>query len=87
MDARLVALETILPTLATKSDVQGAVNDLTKWMVGTAVALAAAAIVVMTFVLNNAVPKALPAAPAAQAPIVIQLPPQAAVPPAPAASR
>jgi hypothetical protein len=55
---------------ATKADLAELASSLIKWMVGTAVGLGVAAITVMTFVLNNAVPKA----PAASAPIVITVP-------------
>lgn len=51
--------------------------EIIKWMVGLTLALGAAAVTIMTFVLNNAVPK-IPAA--TPAPIVIQVP---AAPPAP----
>lgn len=84
MNERLATLEArfdaVLPTLATKADLQGAVNDLVKWIVVTAVGLGVAGITVMTFVLNNAVPKA--PAPVAQAPIIITVPaaPQLAPP-------
>ena len=65
---------------ATKHDVSQAVSDLTRWIIGTALACMAAFITVITFVLNNAAPKA-PTTPAAQpAPIIIQIP----APPAPA---
>lgn len=90
MEARIKALEDAvkdLPTkadlnevrLSVKSDVLAAENGIIKWMVGTAVALGAAAITVMTFVLNNAAPKSAPApvaqpAPAQQAPIIITVP-------------
>jgi hypothetical protein len=63
----------------TKADLHESVNSLIKWIVGTAVALGAAAITIMTFVLNNAAPK--PAS--AQQPIVIYAQP-APVAPAPA---
>jgi len=45
--------------------------DIVKWIIGTAIAMGATGIVVITFVLNNAVPKG---APAATPPIVIQSP-------------
>ena len=64
--------------LSLKSDLLAAENGIIKWMVITAVGLGAAAITVMTFVLNNAVPKAPPAIaqPAAnQQPIIINVPP------------
>lgn len=91
---RLTKIETRLDQTATKSDIgdirvdmhKGFV-DMTKWVVGTAIGMGAAGIVVMTFVLNNAVPKAptgspLPTQPQ---PIVIyaQPGPSAAAPSAP----
>lgn len=69
---RLARIETRLEQTATKADLAAAMSDMIKWMVGTAIVLGATAITVITFVLNNASPKA----PAAQpVPIVIQLPP------------
>jgi hypothetical protein len=44
-----------------------------KWIIGMATGMGLTAITVMTFVLNNAVPKAAPSPP--PQPIVIQLPP------------
>lgn len=79
---RLMKIETRLDATATKADLHEGFNGMIKWVVGTAVVLGATAITVMTFVLNNAVPKA----PAAQpAPIVIQVPSQA--PPSQPASK
>lgn len=98
MDSRVKALENLIPTLATKndltevrSDFQKGVNDLIKWIVGTAFVGMAMFVTIMAFVLNNAVPKA-PTAPAptpvtiqasqpapAPVPIIIQMP----VPPPP----
>lgn len=75
MEARVAKLEAIIPTLATKADVEKASHDVTKWVVGTMVAGVGLFIVVMTFVLNNAVPKAAPAT--QPSPIVIQVPSQA----------
>lgn len=71
---RLAALEarfdTVLPTLATKVDiaelkaeVHKGSSEQIRWIIGTAVAGLAVFITVMTFVLNNAVPRA-PAQPA-----------------------
>lgn len=77
MEARLRSIETILPTLATKvemaelrADVQKGFADQTKWIIGTGFAGIAVFITVMTFVLNNAVPKA-PTTPVAQPPAII----------------
>lgn len=90
MDARIAKLEAAIPTLATKegladlrADFHKGVNDLIKWVVGTAFVGIALFITIMTFVLNNAVPKAVPAPAQAPAPIVIQVP--AAPAPAPPA--
>ena len=63
-------LETILPTLATKADLAEGFADVVKWIIGAAIGLGVAGITVMTFVLNNAVPK-VPAT--VTQPIVIQL--------------
>ncbi len=52
-----------------ENDMLRAMAGLVKWIVGTAIALGVAGITVMSFVLNNAVPKAAPAPP----PIVINL--------------
>ena len=69
---RLTRIETKLDTFATKADLQEMSSSMIKWMVGTAVGLGVAAITVMTFVLNNAAPKATTAAP--QPPIIINVP-------------
>lgn len=81
IDARVTHIEAILPTLATKADVQelraemhDMRADLIKWIVGTAIGLGVAGITVMTFVLNNAIPKQPQAQPA---PIIINVPGQA----------
>lgn len=42
----------------TKADLQNQLTSLVKWIVGTAIGLGVAAVTVMTFVLNNATPKA-----------------------------
>lgn len=94
MNERLAALEArfdaVLPTLATKTDISDvrteihkSTSEVVRWVVGTAIGGIAVFVTVMTFVLNNAVPK--PPAPAAQAPIIINVP--AAPPPAVAGSR
>ena len=88
---RIATLEAIVPTLATKADLFSEIGALrsdmnkgfaeqTKWIIGTAVALGAAGITVMTFVLNNAVPKAPPA------PTVMVLPTAPLPSPAPPAA-
>lgn len=94
MEARVSVLEakweSVIPTLATKSDIAGTKSELselradmhkgfadqTKWIIGTAVAGMAVFITVMTFVLNNAVPKA--SSPPQQPPIIINVPTQQA---------
>jgi len=83
MEARVAVLEAVVPTLATKADVKAeiadvrsdihkAVSELTRWIVGTTIAGIAVFVTLMTFVLNNAVPKQPPASTAA--PIIITLP-------------
>lgn len=74
---RLVKIEARLDQTATKSDLHEASSSQIKWMVGTAVGLGASAIVVMTFVLNNATPKAAPTAPI---PVIIDAQPAAVAP-------
>lgn len=92
MEARLSKLEAIIPTLATKADMEGlradfhkGTNELIKWVVGTSFVGIALFITIMTFVLNNAVPKTPPASATQAAPIIIQVPApvQAAPPPSP----
>lgn len=83
---RLVKIEARLEQTATKSDLTEAINNQIKWMVGTAVVLGGLGITLMTFVLNNAIPK--PAAVPAQLPQPIVVYPQpvpAITTPAPAA--
>lgn len=74
---RLVHIETRVEQTATKADLADNKSEMIKWIVGTAVAMSAAAITVMTFVLNNATPKAPAASPQ---PIVIYAPAPAAQP-------
>lgn len=77
--------ETVIPTLATKVDIgdvrseissvraeiHKSTSDIVKWIVGTALAMFALGLTIMTFVLNNATPKAqTPQA----APIIIAVP-------------
>ncbi|MEX5405092.1 hypothetical protein VPH47_12620 [Stenotrophomonas sp. WED208] len=87
MEKRISELEAVIPTLATKldlaelrSEMHKGFNEQIKWIVGTGLAGIVFFTTIMTFVLNNAVPKA-PAAPP-QAPVTIQAP-QAAPPPPP----
>ncbi|WP_432377583.1 hypothetical protein [Duganella sp. P38] len=71
---RLARIESRLDQMATKADlaekvgelkteIQRSVNEMIRWMVGTAIGLGVAAITVITFVLNNATPKAPPPPP------------------------
>lgn len=82
IDVRLGKIEARLEVTATKADIQESANAMIKWIVATAAVLGAAAITVITFVLNNATPKPLPAA---SAPIVITVPAQSGAPTAPKA--
>lgn len=87
IDVRLTRIESRLDSvekhMATKADLHEMSSSMIKWMVGTAVGLGAAAITVMTFVLNNAAPKVPPAAP--QPPIIINVPAAPVAPPVPPA--
>lgn len=73
---RLARIETKLDAVATKGEIHDLKAELIKWVVATAVGLGVAAITVMTFVLNNAVPKT--AAAVQPAPIIINIPQSAA---------
>ena len=91
MEARFVALETILPTLATKTAMADVRGDLHKmdasikaWMVATIIGLFLGFSGLVFTAFTGLKP---PAQAAAQAPIVIQVPAQAAAPPALSASR
>ena len=72
---RLAKIEARLERMATKADLVELSATLVKWIVGMAVGMSVAAVTVMTFVLNNAVPKVAPVPPAPPAPIIIQMPP------------
>jgi uncharacterized membrane protein len=61
--------------VALKVEMHKGFAEMIKWMVGTAIVLGATGITVMTFVLNYASPRAIPAA---SAPVIIQLPAQPA---------
>jgi hypothetical protein len=77
METRIAKLEELmadararLDQCATKADVEAlraemhkGFADMIKWIVGTAIVLGGTGIVVITFVLNNAVPKAPPPTP------------------------
>lgn len=56
----------------TKHDLAEAMSAQVKWIVGTAIVLGGLALTIMTFVLNNAIPKA-PTTPPAQLVIPLQL--------------
>lgn len=89
MEPRIAALEarldTLVPTLATKGDLaelktemHKGFAEMIKWIVGSALAGIAVFITVMTFVLNNAVPKTPVVQTAQPAPIIINVPAAAA---------
>lgn len=79
---RLTRIETRLEQTVTKGDLSESMHNMVKWIVGTAAGLGVASITVMTFVLNNAAPKAPVAA--TPAPIIINVPaPQTVTTPAP----
>ena len=81
---RFAAIEARMEQFATKADLaaleakmQKGFADVIKWMVGLAIVLSATSVTVITFVLNNATPRA--ALPAPQPPVVIytqQAPPK-----------
>jgi hypothetical protein len=87
IEGRLVSLETRMESgfnelrAEFRAEMHKNTAELVKWIVGTSLAMSAVALTVMTFVLNNAVPKApsYPPPQPAPAPIVIQMP----APPAP----
>ena len=70
---RLAKIEARLEQMATKADLSELSATLVKWIVGMAFGVSVTGFTVMTFVLNNAAPKAAPAPP--PAPIIIQMPP------------
>lgn len=76
---RLAKIETRLDHMPTKSDLSDAMTGQLKWIVGTAIVLGAAAITVMTFVLNNAIPTQSTQAPT----VIVNVPPDAAAPDSP----
>jgi len=73
MDGRLHSIEEKLDTKFAQfeSNIHKGTAETIKWVVGTAIAMGAIGITIMTFVLNNAIPKAPSAQPA---PIIIQVP-------------
>jgi hypothetical protein len=78
IDVRLTKIETRLEATATKADVQDTANATIKWVIGTGAVMFSMAIVIITFVLNNATPK--PGPTSAPAPIVIYAQPTAPAP-------
>lgn len=72
INERFARIETRLDQFATKADLAEFKNQFIMWIVGTAIAMATAGITVMTFVLNNATPKA--PSPVPQPPIIIHVP-------------
>jgi hypothetical protein len=95
MEHRMTALETridtILPTLATKADVESiktdihkAIGETHKWMIGTIIGLFVGFGGLFLAMSNALKPQSSAPAPAAQQPIVItipaQLPPQNSIP-------
>ena len=83
MDARLTKLETrldtLLPMLATKTDVAESKSDIIKWLAGLLFAATAMTITVLSLVINATKAQA----PVAQ-PIIVNVPPQVVTAPAPA---
>lgn len=83
MDGKFAGVDAKFAELRT--DMHKGFGDMIKWIVGTVVGVAAVTISIMTFMLNNAVPKSA-ATPAAQpAPIIVyaQPAPPASVAPQP----
>lgn len=60
-----------------RTDMHKGFADMTKWIVGTVIGVAAVSVTIMTFVLNNATPKA---SPVPQAPIVVYAQPPVLAP-------
>jgi len=73
MDGCLRSIEEKLDTKFAQfeSNIHKGTAETIKWVVGTAIAMGVIGITIMTFVLNNAIPKAPTAQPA---PIIIQVP-------------
>lgn len=73
MDGRIATLEAKIDGkfAELRSDMHKGFSDMTKWLVGTVIGVAAVSITIMTFVLNNATPKAAAPTSPATAPIVI----------------
>jgi hypothetical protein len=73
MDGRISTLEAKIDSKFAdmKADIHKGTSELIKWVVGTAIAMAAVSLTVITFVLNNAVPKSPPVPAQQPAPIII----------------
>jgi hypothetical protein len=82
VNTRLATIEVRLGQTATVPDLTGAINSMIKWTVGTIFGAGVVAITIMTFVLNNAVPKQAPPQ-QSSAPVIIQVPPASQVLPRP----
>jgi hypothetical protein len=76
LEQAVAGIRSQLEHMCTKADLHESMNAQTRWMIGIAVLLGASAITVMSFVLNNGVPKQpspqplviyIPTAPAAAA--------------------
>lgn len=82
MDGRILTLEAKIDGKfeELRTEMHKGFGDMTKWIVGTVLGVGAVSITILTFVMNNAVPKASASPPA---PIVIYASPAAAAPPAP----
>jgi hypothetical protein len=77
LDNRFAAMtaELRLEIQKNSSDMQKVATDIIKWVVGMIVGASAVALTVMTFVLNNAIPKTpVPAPLAAPASITVNIP-------------
>ena len=69
IDGKFAGVDTKFAEL--RADMHKGFNDMTKWIVATVLGVGALSIGIMTFLLNNAVPKAPATPPAQPAPIII----------------
>lgn len=74
VDVKFAEVHQVLAEVRT--EMQRGFADMTRWIVGAIIGVAIASVTIMTFVLNNATPKAL--VPGATAPMVIYLQPPGA---------
>lgn len=84
IDARFAALRAEMQAgfAELRTEMQKQSAEIIKWVIGMIAGAGAVAITVMTFVLNNAIPKVPPAGPLpAPATVTINIPPQLAPPP------